>query len=280
MSTLLCFAAGVSIFVFTGYGFYRRIGVFGCGDECVNYAAGYFLNQGKTLYREIFFNHQPGLAYVSALIQRVFNPSGLYQLVLYHRLFVMGFSFVAGAILLVRFGLPAFLFLLAYEGTKYYLYGYQFIGEAFVVYPLVMLLYLLWEGLQGKRALRFDGILAAVSAAGVLYVREPYIPAALGIWLLILWQHRRMHQQIARTILLFGAVVLPMAALPFGEFYEQVVIANLPAIRQAAGTSSGVWQMARPFLYPMILFVSGSQTLFGELRLALRSFFGSVLCRY
>lgn len=140
-----------SVFIAVAFRLYQRIGVFGCGDECINYTAGYFILLGKSLYSQIFFNHQPMLAFISALIQRVAAPQDLYHLVLYHRLFVLLYSLGMSVFLLWRFRLRAALFLLLYEATKYYLYGYQFIGEAFIVYPLVYLAVLLWESYEQKK---------------------------------------------------------------------------------------------------------------------------------
>ena len=48
--------------------------------------------RGKTLYSQIFFNHQPLMAYLSFLIQALSQPKTLYHLILFHHLFIILFS--------------------------------------------------------------------------------------------------------------------------------------------------------------------------------------------
>ena len=74
----------------------KRLGAFGCFDDCFNFGAGYFLLQGKHLYSQIFFNHQPFMAYISAVIQYVSHPQTLFELVKYHRISVMAFAAASG----------------------------------------------------------------------------------------------------------------------------------------------------------------------------------------
>src|SRR5689334_16123709 len=131
LAALLVFA----FFSLATYRVYGRIGAFGCGDECINYTAGHFLLQGKRLYSEIFFNRQPFMAYLSTWVQWIARPSTLYKLVLVHRICIALYSLTMGGLLIWRFRWAGLLFLTLYEGTKFYLYGYQFIAEALVVYP-------------------------------------------------------------------------------------------------------------------------------------------------
>src|SRR3989344_780100 len=125
-------------------GIYRdRIGAFGCFDDCFNYMAGHFLLAGKRLYTDIFFNHQPLPAYISAIIQWVSKPEGIYLLIHQHRMFLVYFSIFMNVLLVLRFGLVVFGFSVLYETTKGYVFGERFLAEALIVYPLVYLLGLL-----------------------------------------------------------------------------------------------------------------------------------------
>jgi len=59
-------AFGLTFFYLLLYKIYiPHTNSFGCFDDCMNISAGYFLQYGRTLYSEIFFNHQPNLAYLS-----------------------------------------------------------------------------------------------------------------------------------------------------------------------------------------------------------------------
>ena len=97
-----------------------RVNAFGCFDDCNNFMGGYFLLQGKRLFSEIFFNHNPLMAYVSLIIQQITNPQNLYELILRHRQALLLFSFGFNVILLARFGLPVLGFALFYELTKHH----------------------------------------------------------------------------------------------------------------------------------------------------------------
>ena len=179
-----------AVFLAVVFRLYQRIGVFGCGDECINYTAGYFILLGKSLYSQIFFNHQPTLAFISTFIQWVSQPKDLYHLVLYHRVFMILYSFGMAVFLIWRFRLRAMLFLLLYEGTKYYMYGYQFIGEALIVYPLVYLIGVLWESFEFKRVSRVDIFLTAIFTSLVIWTREPYVPVAVVLGGMLLWREK------------------------------------------------------------------------------------------
>ena len=106
------------LFILVPFAFYfrsiyrDRLGAFGCFDDCFNIVGGYFITQGKHLYSEIFFNHQPLMAYLSALIQYVTKPDLLYLLIYQHRMALIWFSMVMGGVLTLRFGLIGFGFTL------------------------------------------------------------------------------------------------------------------------------------------------------------------------
>lgn len=232
------------MFSVVSFRLYERLGAFGCGDECINYAAGYFINSGKTLYSQIFFNHQPTLAYVSAVIQRMMHPADIYHLVLYHRLFVTAYALIMGILLLWRFRLPAVLFLLLYEGTKVYLYGYQFIGEALLIYPLVYLIGLLFT----TNMQRTDLAAAAVFSALVFWLREPYAPLALVLYLMLLWRVRNPYVRIRYAMLIAVFILFPFAVLPVDAYVFQVVTVNIPA---------STVSVFRSLLYPVSVYVFG-----------------------
>src|SRR5260221_6510528 len=89
-------------FVFLYKIYIPRIAAFGCLDDCFNYGAGFFLTKGKHLYSDIFFNHQPFAAYISASIQTITKPENIYALLLRHRQFILLFAFLCDALLILR----------------------------------------------------------------------------------------------------------------------------------------------------------------------------------
>ncbi len=263
----------IAVFFIVSFRLYERIGVFGCGDECINYTAGYFLLLGKSLYSQIFFNHQPGLAYISALIQWSAHPRDLYHLILYHRLFVAMYALAMGLLLLWRFRLSAMLFLLLYEGTKYYMYGYQFIGEAFIVYPLAYLMGLLWESLVSKPISRTDLFFAAFFCSVVVYMREPYIPVVIALFGVLIWR-QRMSLHTRWAVLLFVFMILaPFIWIPIREYVNQVVVANFPAARSVVGSGNVVSSFLYAIFYPLILYVHGRWSYVRIIELGVATFF-------
>ena len=62
-----------------------------------------FMLKGKQLHKEVFFNHQVLAAYMSYMIQLIAQPATLYALIATHRVFVIVFSYLLGALLVWRF---------------------------------------------------------------------------------------------------------------------------------------------------------------------------------
>src|SRR4030067_2879999 len=85
-----------------------RVNAFGCFDDCNNFVAGYFLLKGKALFSQIFFNHNPLMAYLSMFVQLFTNPQNIYELILRHRQFLLLFGLFFNLLLIGRFGLAAF----------------------------------------------------------------------------------------------------------------------------------------------------------------------------
>src|SRR3989344_5269199 len=116
-----------------------RVNAFGCFDDCFNYVGGFFIANGKHIYSDFFFNHQPIPAFLSYVVQTLTNPINIFDLVLRHRQFLMLFGLLFNALLIIRFRLPAFLFIIIFELSKFYVFGDRFLAEGIIVYPIVYL---------------------------------------------------------------------------------------------------------------------------------------------
>lgn len=173
---------GAVLFVYSQYISLARVGAFGCFDDCFNFGAGYFLLQGKILYKDIFFNHQPLMAYISAVIQAISRPQTLYQLVFYHRLFVVGLSFVSFLYFVFRYRWVGLGTLVLWESTKYYLFGNRFLAEGLIVYPLLFLFFLLVLQITKKRVFLWEYAVSGIAFWFIVWSREPYIPLACVLY--------------------------------------------------------------------------------------------------
>lgn len=241
----------------TSFVLYLRLGAFGCFDECPNYAVGYFLSQGRQLYSQIFFNHQPLLPVISYLLQYFDNPQSLYELVRLHRTFVIVFSFSMNMLLIWRFGWVGIGFSLLYESTKFYSMGSLFLGESLSVYLYVYAFLAIWQRWQGRPHKTIDSILVPCMIWAGIFLREPYIPLA-GFLFLSYVLVAKKHIKVSLTI--FAALTLiTLWQLPLRDYWFAVVTANaqalvLPEI-QKMGT--GGFGIVKPFVYPVLVWFGG-----------------------
>ncbi len=259
ISAILFLILGATLFL-VSKAFYQRIGVFGCFDQCFNFVAAYFMLKGKVLYSQIFFNHQPLMAYLSYIIQGLFNPDNLYKLVLYHRMFILFFSLLMNVLIIWRFRWAGIGFVLFYETTKYYLFGNFFLPEAIIAYLLVYLAGLWWEKVRKKHLSMFDYLTASIFTWLIVFLRIPYIPIALILYgLILLPLNQRTKKLKSASLFLFLLLsFLTLLNTPLKDYIHQVFVLNRQMMlneTQALGISGiGIFKI---FLYPFLILFTG-----------------------
>ncbi len=237
---------------------YRKIGAFGCFDDCPNIMVGWFLLKGRVLYEQIFYNHQPLIAYLSAIIQNFTKPQTIYQLIVYHRLFVYLFSFLFGTLIVLRFRITGVLFLLFYESTKYYFFGDRFLAEALLIYPTVFLFGVLWEAFRKRQYIsQNDLLIGTIFAWMIVFLREPYVPLALFLYVFLLVKTEKTQSRLI-SLLVFGFLTIFLFLFfPLGDFYFNVVTVNSQFHLQRSFTPlEGVTL----FFYTVAIFLYGKVT--------------------
>lgn len=247
-----------------------RIGAFGCFDDCNNIMGGYFLLAGKRLFSEIFFNHMPLMAYVSALIQQITHPDSLYMLLYHHRMSMIYVSIAGNVLLALRFGWAGVGFALLYETTKGFVFGERFLAEPMIIYPLVYLFGLAMESLSQKTHRLSELLIAAVGTWFVVFMREPYIPLVLVLYGVILWGNKK-GKRILPSLLLFTLLSLgTLVSHSLSELWFNVYSVNTLNIRTEADilASQGL-NATSIILYPLLLFFKGSWNLLRMLEVAL-----------
>jgi len=224
------------------------------------------LLSGKRLYADIFFNHQPILAYLSALIQYFTKPDGVYLLIYHHRMFLIYFSMIADALLVLRFGWIGFGFALLYESTKGFLFGEHFLAEAMIVYPLVYLLGAIGEIWRGKKLHAIDFIVAANLTWFVVFSREPYVPLAMVMFGYLLWKDKKnkMSKISLNIFLLISVITIGLHSLP--DYFFNVVTVNV----SRPGNEGSFGSMV---LYPVLVFFGGQWNLFRWIEVGLALLF-------
>ncbi|MDP2638496.1 MAG: hypothetical protein Q8P26_05550 [Candidatus Levybacteria bacterium] len=256
----------------------KRVNAFGCFDDCFNIVAGYFMLQGKHLYSEIYFNHQPLAAYISYLIQLFGHPSNIYELILQHRQFLISFNLIMSFILILRFNLIGILFVLIYEFSKFYVLGDRFLPEAILIYPLIYLLGLVLYKFQNKSIYNFDYALSAIFAWFVIFLREPQALFALAAYLLIL-----IGKPIkAKIISLFIFIILSITLfqfINFADYFSNVIILNLNATVKNEVANNNFFGVGflKSFLYPFYIFIADKWNLFRFLLISLSIVFTASL---
>ncbi|MDO8659097.1 MAG: hypothetical protein Q7K54_00680 [Candidatus Parcubacteria bacterium] len=240
-----------------------KVNAFGCFDDCFNIVAGYFITNGKRLYSEIFFNHQPLMAYFSSFIQNVFHPINIYDLVLTHRQSIMAFGLVMNIAIILRFGLPMFGFVFLYEFSKFYVFGDRFLAEGVIVYPLVYMTGIVWQKYTNKRLYWHDFLLSSLFAWFVIFMREPYIIVTFVLYFLIFIGKPFSSSKKIASGLLVLLIVAFLSTMPLSEYFFNVVTVSSQTFFSEVGGSNllglGVINI---FIYPILILFGGEWNIF------------------
>lgn len=241
-----------------------RVSAFGCFDDCFNFMGGYFILKGKTLYSQIFFNHQPLMAYISFFIQKITHPTHIFELVLRHRQFVFLFGFLMNLLIVGRFGLAGLGFAFFYEFSKFYLFGDRFLAEGLIVYPLVYMSGLALYKLTNRKIVSVEYILLALFTWFVIFIRLPFMPLALLLYFLNLSGRSRSKFKFISISVLIVLVVVTFFNLPFKDYIFNIVTVNRKTVFAHETRATGLFGigMLKVSFYPLYLFLGGEWNIF------------------
>jgi len=242
----------------------KRVGAFGCFDDCFNFGAGHFILQGKNLYSQIFFNHQPFMAYISAVVQYVTHPQTLFELIKYHRIAALLFANLCGTLLILRFGFPLFAALILFEATKFYAFGDRFLAEGIIVYPMMYLTLLVWNKSIGKVVYAWEYVIAVVCSWFIFWMREPFMPwSVVAICMLFFIAYKDSHQKknlLQGIIVIIVLHLITIMTLPMNEYIFNVIQANM--MHEVSVQSWTVLTIAHIVFYPVFVLIKGFGGLF------------------
>lgn len=248
------------VFVSISFFLLKRVGAFGCFDDCFNFGAGDFILQGKALYSQIFFNHQPLMAYISAAIQYVTHPQTLFELVKYHRIAALVFADICGSLLILRFGFPLFVSLGIFELTKFYIFGDRFLAEGMIVYPMIYLCLLAVQAVQKRNVYAWEYALAAICSWFIFWMREPFMPwsvVALGILFFCELRDTKNRKPLWIGLGIFLLVhVVTVLLLPIKEYMFNVIAVNLQ--QEVAVQPWTLHTVLQIIFYPVFVLFGGS----------------------
>ena len=253
---------------------------FGCFDDCGNYMAGYFMNQGRVLYSEIFYNHIMGAAWLSYFIQKFHSSINVYDLVLVHRQVILIISFMFSVIFIKRFGWLGFYFIVFYELSKFYFFGDRFLAESIVVFAAAYLVGVLFYKYQYKQLKTFDILFSGFLTFLIIFLREPYIPLAVFLYTAILYgkQYKKI-KTVSIMIFLFLIFIVAINTQVKDFFFNDFTVNMQTAIKGEIGRNNtfgvGIIQV---FFYPVFIFMYGkiNALRFFEVALSIAFIFGIV----
>lgn len=254
-----------------------HINSFGCFDECINYIGGYFLLKGRSLYDQIFFNHQPLIAYISWFVLKVSHPANMFEALLRYKQFLFLIGFIANFFIIKRFKWAGVGFVIIFELSKYYLFGDRFLAESIIVYPLVYLTGLLIYKLENKKIYPVEYILSGILVWFVIFSREPFILVSLAQLALLLGIPKNIYQKLGYAIF-FALCIGTLLFLPMHEYFYQVFTINSLGVGRADVQSGGLfgWGILQVFLYPFLIFFGGEWNEFRTLLVGISLVFSLV----
>lgn len=248
---------GITAFYLLLYKIYiPRVSSFGCFDDCFNFMGGFFILQGKALYSEIFFNHAPGMAYLSAIVQNLTNPINLYDLILRHRQFMLLVSLLFNLILFLRYGYKMLGFILIFELSKFYVFGDRFLAEGIIVYPLIYLAGLGFEKIQKIKIKTYDYVLAAIFTWMVIFLREPYIPLTLFLFAVVMLDKNISKIKIYPLVVFISLSALTLITHNFSELFFNTIVVNMVFLSERPLYEI----LLKSFFYPFWIFLPGENT--------------------
>ncbi len=261
----------IAVALFISKVYYERVSSFSFFDEYADIIVGYFMVKGKTIYSEIFFNHQMIPVYISYIIQAVLHPETLYKLILYHRLFIVGFSLLMNGLLVYRFKTVGLAFMCVFELTKYYLFGNLFLAESMIVYPLVYMFCLVWEKLDGKRISGINYLLGGVFTWFVVFSREPYVPLVVFLYLVLIIGKKHRREKIISLSALAALSFITFFTVPMKDYLYQIANVNFMSIFSMETKKNNIFGsgMLQIFFYPFYIFFSGKWNYFREILIGL-----------
>lgn len=239
-----------------------RSNAFGCFDDCFNYLGGYFLTQGKEIFADFFYNHQPGMAYLSAIIQLISNPQSIPELVLRHRQTIILLSLAFSIFLYFRFGTKIIIVTLLYELTKFYVFGDRFLAEGIVGYLLAYIVGTTALAVR-KQTTKLDSIFIPIAVWLVVFLREPFVPIALVGFAAYLFFIRKQSSLLLPLGAFLILTVITVLQFDSKEYYFNLVTMNQNVFLQDALSLPLPLKLLVSLFYPVyVLIAPGDWNLF------------------
>lgn len=220
------------------------------GDETAHFIGGHFILQGKRIYQDLQFNHQPLPYFFSTAAELFTQPKNLYLFIARQREAVFIYAAIWNIIYYFAFGPIFILFTVLFEIIKYFFQGYKVLNETIAVYPLVYMFGVTVESfLFKKKPLKISLIIFSISSFIVTF-------SLLPLWIVIIFLYGMLLYSLKKNRLLWKYAVLPLFVLTtilsyfvsFPHLIKETVINNfIYFLPNSGGNISYVKMIFLPF---------------------------------
>lgn len=212
-------------------------------DENDHMIGGYFLLNGKKLYKDISVVHQPLNYYFSSVGQKIFKVNSLFSFINRQRLMILLYSLSWNLLFLVFFGPAAIIFTLIFEISKFWFLGNLLLGESLAVYPLIFLFGMVIKKLFLKTELKPLELSAfSVATFTSVFLLLQLWPTIFLLNLSLLFSYRKNLKNILYLLLPFlGLTIILFMFVPLKYYIQEVFVYNfryyLPYMSKVSGLS-------------------------------------------
>lgn len=241
--------------LFIGYISYNNSQSDRFGDEVAHMVGGSYVLDGRVLYDDLQFNHQPLNYYMGALVEQVSKPDNLFLYISKQRLAVFGYSAAWDMLYIVAFGPISLLFILFFEILKFPYAGHKLLGETLATYPLVFITTICIQSLFFQKSISKWKLIITSTASFIAGFSLLPLWVVIGPMNLIIWWKSKDKKKTFMYLgipflLLMGVLFLFIS--PFSlirETYTYNVQYFLPAAEQFRPS---FWQV---LLFPFFAFI-------------------------
>ena len=228
MRKLLVFIALLLFLALMGYVAYNFSQSERFGDETAHFIGGHFILQGKRIYQDLQFNHQPLPYFFSTISEFIANPKNLYLFIARQRETVFVYAAVWNVLYYFAFGPIFFLFTVLFEIIKYFFQGYKVLNETIAVYPLVYMFGVVVDTfLFKKKTSRLSLILFSVASFVVTFSLLPLWIVVVLFYGMLLYSLRKNPRSWKYALLPFFVLTVILSYfVSFPHLLKETVINN------------------------------------------------------
>lgn len=222
-------------------------------DENDHMIGGYFLLNGKKLYKDISVVHQPLNYYFSSIGQKIFKVNSLFSFINRQRLMILIYSLSWNALFILVFGPALIFFTLIFEISKFLFLGNLLLGETLAVYPLIFLFGIVIKKLLLKTKLKtYELFMFSIATFISTFLLLQLWPTIFLLNLALLLSYRKEIKNILYLLLPFiGLTAILFIFVPFKYYIQEVFIYNfryyLPYMDKIKGLNGYIKMFLLPF---------------------------------